>query len=190
MDTQHNDIEIFKENMVSFEVASKDTDSEKPESMTKSQVKTINFDKVKEKYIWGMKLTNTPCSNDALYITPDGEYYFIEFKNGKMTKAKVFGVYNKIYDSLLIFNDIIGENISFCRENVNFILVYNEEKNPTDDIAGGENPRVAIGKHFSRKANKRFVRYDLNRYKKIYFKDVYTYTEKEFDEEFLSVICG
>lgn len=189
MDTQHNGIDIFKDNMDTFEEVSKDTDSKVPDSMTKSQIKTINFDKVKEAYIKGMRLTNTPCSNDALYITKDGEYYFIEFKNGKMTRDKVFNVYNKIYDSLLIFNDIVGQNISFCRDKVNFILVYNESKNPNEDMGQEENPRIKIGKHFSKKAKKQFVRFDLNRYKKIYFKDVYTYTEKEFEEEFLQYIC-
>ena len=74
----------------------------------------------------------------------------------------------------------------FCREHVNFILVYNESKNPDDHTKPVENSRVAIGKYFSAKANKKFVRFDLNRFKKIYFKDIYTYTEKEFEEEFLA----
>lgn len=105
-----------------------------------------------------------------------------------MKKDKVFDVYNKIYDSLLIFNDIVDKNISFCRENVNFILVYNESKNPSE--RGKEHKedssKARIGKYFASKANKKYVRFDLERFQKIYFQEVYTYTEKEFERNFLS----
>ena len=33
-------------------------------------------------------------------------------------------------DGLLLFCDIVDKNIKFTRENVIFILVYNEEKSP------------------------------------------------------------
>ena len=57
------------------------------------------------------------------------KFFSLEFKNGQMQNGKIYNVYNKIYDSLLMFNDIVKENISFCRQNVYFVLVYNEEKN-------------------------------------------------------------
>lgn len=105
-----------------------------------------------------------------------------------MKKDKVYDVYNKIYDSLLIFNDIVGKNISFCRENVNFILVYNESKNPLE--SGKEDKedssKARIGKYFASKANRKYVRFDLERFQKIYFREVFTYTEKEFERNFLS----
>lgn len=186
MGKRYDNIEIFGKNIDTFQETSKDTDSGEIKYMMQSDVEVVNFDNVKNDYIQGMKLSNTPCSNDALYIDEQGEYFFVEFKNGVMKKDKIFNVYNKIYDSLLIINDIIGENISFCREHVNFILVYNESKNPDDHTKPVENSRVAIGKYFSAKASKKFVRFDLNRLKKIYFKDIYTYTEKEFEEEFLA----
>ena len=44
-----------------------------------------------------MKLTKTPCSTDALYIDNSSDFYFIEFKNGKMSQSKIYNVYNKIY---------------------------------------------------------------------------------------------
>lgn len=100
----------------------------------------------------------------------------------------MFNVYNKIYDSLLMFNDIVKENISFCRENVSFILVYNEGKNPDKDnkVKKEDCSKAAIGKYFYGKAKKRYVRFDLERFKNIYFKDVFTYTEKEFADLFLA----
>ena len=188
MEIQYDNLEIFKNNMSSFMETSKDTDSETIKYMTQSDIEVINFDQVKDDYIKDMKLSNTPCSSDALYISKNGELYFVEFKNGLMKKDKVYNVYNKIYDSLLIFNDITGKNISFCREHVNFILVYNESKNPykTDEVSMEDSPKARIGKYFISKANKRYIRFDLERFKKIYFRDVFTYTETEFENLFLS----
>ena len=51
-----------------------------------------------------------------------------EFKNGKINDKQKYNVYQKIYESLLIFCDITGESISFCRDHAEFILVYNETK--------------------------------------------------------------
>lgn len=202
MKIQYDKIEIFKNNVSSFKETSKDSDSGTSEYMTQSEIEVINFDKVKDDYIKGMHLSSTPCSNDALYISKDGEVYFVEFKNGRMKKEKVFNVYNKIYDSLLIFNDIIGANISFCREHVNFVLVYNESKNPcengdiqnngisNDESNNEDSPKARIGKYFTAKANKRYIRFDLERFKKIYFHDVFTYTENEFEKNFLGLLSG
>lgn len=174
MEKNYKDIEIFNKNLSNLKETSKDTDSGTIEYMTESETEVVNFDAVKNTYITGMKLTKTPCSTDALYIDNSSDFYFIEFKNGKMSQSKIYNVYNKIYDSLLIFNDIISENISFCREHVNFILVYNESKNP----------KVEIGEYFAGKAKKKFVRFDLEQFEKIYFKGVYTCTEQEFKEKF------
>lgn len=188
MEIQYDKIEIFNKNISSFKETSKDTDSGNIKYMTQSEVEVINFDKVKEDYVRDMKLSVTPCSNDALYIGREGKLYFVEFKNGVMKKDKVFNVYQKIYDSLLILNDIIGENISFCREHLNFILVYNESKNPYEngETAKEDSAKVRIGKYFAAKANKKYVRFDLERFKKIYFSDVFTFTEKEFEKIFLA----
>ncbi len=189
METPYDKVELFKNNLSSFKETSKDTDSGNVVYMTQSEVQVVNFDKVKEKYIKGMKLKGTPCSIDALYISETGEYSFVEFKNGVMKAEKIYNVYNKIYDSLLIFNDIIQTNISFCRENVNFILVYNGSKNPEEGTSeSNDSSRVKIAKHFTNKAGKHFVRYNMDKYKKIYFKDVFTYTEEEFENQFLAKI--
>lgn len=188
MEIPFDKIDIFNRNISSFKETSKDTNGEEIKYMTESEVEVINFDKVKDDYIRDMGLSTTPCSNDALYVGRKGNISFVEFKNGRMKKDKVYDVYNKIYDSLLIFNDIVGKNISFCRENVNFILVYNESKNPLE--SGKEDKedssKARIGKYFASKANRKYVRFDLERFQKIYFREVFTYTEKEFERNFLS----
>lgn len=185
METQYDKFVIFKNNLTSVKETSKDSDSEEISYMTESDLQVINFDKVKEQYARNLGVSETPCSSDALYLSKAGCYYFIEFKNGKVKNNVIYNVYNKIYDSLLIFTDIVGENISFCRQNANFILVYNEDKNPNDEKEQRDKSRVAIGKHFMKKAGKKFIRFNLEKFEKLYFQEVFTYTETEFEQEFV-----
>lgn len=189
---EFNNIPIFKDNMTTFKETSYDKDGKEPRYMTNSEIQVINFDKVKNWYIKDMFLSSTPCSNDALYIGKDNKIFFVEFKNGALEKNKkmIFNVYNKIYDSLLIFNDIVHQNISFCRENLYFILVYNESKNSYEECETKQedSPKAMIGKLIHNKAKKKFVRFGLDKFEKIYFKEVFTYTESEFENLFLTPI--
>lgn len=189
---EFNIIPIFKDNMTTFKETSYDKDGKEPRYMTNSEIQVINFDKVKNWYIKDMFLSSTPCSNDALYIGKDNKIFFVEFKNGALEKNKkmIFNVYNKIYDSLLIFNDIVHQNISFCRENLYFILVYNESKNSYEECETKQedSPKAMISKLIHNKAKKKFVRFGLDKFEKIYFKEVFTYTESEFENLFLTPI--
>ena len=119
--------------VVTLKRASKDENRDRVEYMTESQIGVINFDKVKEAYAREKKLQKHPKSNDALYIQQGDIDTFIEFKNGYMEKRKGPELKEKIYDSLLILTDIIGENISYTREHLNYILVYNEVKNSDNE---------------------------------------------------------
>ena len=185
-------IPIFKKNMSTFKETSYDKDGEKPGYMTDSQIQVINFDKVKDGYIKNLALSNTPCSNDALYFGKDNKIFFVEFKNGVLDERprRNFNICKKIYDSLLIFNDIVHQNISFCRENLYFILVYNENKNKREacKTEQEESSKAIISKKIHKKAKKKFVRFGLDRFEKLYFKEVFTYTESEFEDAFLSQI--
>ena len=187
---EFNDIPIFKNNMTTFKETSYDKDGKEPGYMTNSEIQVINFDKVKDCYIKDMSLSSIPCSNDALYIGKNNKIFFVEFKNGDLEKNKkmIFNVYNKIYDSLLIFNDIVQRNISFCRENLYFILVYNESKNCSEEreVTQEDSPKAMISKRIHSKAKKKFVRFGLDKFEKIYFKEVFTYTESEFENLFLT----
>ena len=97
--------------------------------MTESERETINFDGVKTEYLNQRGLSEENAKSVDSLLEKDGILYMIEFKNGNM-KSEKSRVKIKIRDSLLIFCDIVKENISFTRENMDFILVYNEEKNP------------------------------------------------------------
>ncbi len=208
-----NSLEIFCNNMSTFKDTSFDkaaflrsknnkrkddsgkvSDCKKEYYMTLSEIEVIDFDGVIANYASSLGIgEHRPCSSDALYKDEMGQFYFVEFKNGKMKMSTQYNVMEKIYNDLLIFCDIMGQTVSFCRENVNFILVYNESKNLSEetkelDKIDQESSKTKIAKHFTKKAKKKFIRFDLGKFEGLYFKEVFTFTEKEFEKEFLSKI--
>lgn len=84
-------------------------------------------------------------------------------------------VANKIKDSLLIFCDITKSNISETRKHVNFILVYNQDKETYS--------RQKISSHLSQMAGDNLINFGLQKYKNIYFKEVYTYSKEFFNSK-------
>lgn len=52
--------------------------------------------------------------------------YFVEFKNAMDPKKK--DLYGKIRDSMLVYLDIMDEKLSYARENVGYILVFQKDK--------------------------------------------------------------
>lgn len=179
--------EIFMDNLSSLKEISKD-DSNKLDIlyMTESSLEVINFDGVKKKYINSLGLSEDNASSVDGILEVGGRVVFIEFKNGKMKNEKR-KVKDKIRDSLLMFCDITDSQICDTREQVEFVLVYNKEKNPVHNHAVPEDmqeshSRLEIAKYFSKKANKEFIRFDLEKFKKLYFKDVHTYSEEEFKD--------
>ena len=159
--------------------------------MTNSTLSVVNFDLVKDRYIETLSVPETPKSSDAFYVDNSEEMYLIEFKSGKMDTKKIFDVRLKIFDSLLMLTDILNRGISHTRLNLSYVLVYNETKNPfTKDEKYGlqiSQSRINIGKYFSKKGKKKFVRFSLERFERLYFKDVFTVTEEEFENDFVKI---
>ena len=60
--------------------------------------------------------------------------YFIEFKDGFMSQRRIYEVWKKIYESLLLFCDITKLRISDTRRCMTYIFVYDGE-----DHSGGKN---------------------------------------------------
>lgn len=174
-------IELFKKNKATLKETSKDSANET--FMTNLEIEVINFDKVKEDYSKKLELQTKPKSNDAL-LYANGKLTFIEFKNGKIVQSKkntkdnasnevsAYELRRKIFDSVPIFTDIVQTNISFTRENMDYVLVYNEEKNS----------RKMISKHLHKSAKTNFICFGLEYFKKYFFKDVFTYTQNEFEK--------
>ena len=168
------------------EISKDDSDKSNIQYMTKSLLEVINFDEVKKKYINSLGLSEDNASSVDGILEIGDRVDFIEFKNGKMKNEKR-NVKDKIRDSLLMFCDITEKQICDTREQVEFILVYNQEKNPVHGRVVSEEiqesySRIEIAKYFSKKAKKEFIRFDLEKFKKLYFRDVHTYSEEEFKD--------
>lgn len=175
--------DVFSQNISNIKDVSKDDSNPKNIIyMSESLKEVIDFDQVKTLYTNDLGLSEEVANSfDALAL--DDEFFaFIEFKNGKMKNEKQ-SVKNKIRDSLLIFCDITKKDISFTRNNMVFILVYNGDKNPLpNQLQDESSSRVGIGRHMAQKAKKEFVLFDLKRFERLYFKKVHTYTTEQFKE--------
>ena len=86
-----------------------------------------NFDLVKRHYVNGFGLSEDAITSVDAIVPLEDRILFVEFKNGQVNNRNIK---DKARDSLLVFLEIIGENIAFSRSNIDFIVVYNLEKNP------------------------------------------------------------
>lgn len=186
---------LFNTNQSTLRSTSEDNSTGSECFMTQSDITVVSFDNVKKEYVRNLGLTEIPKSNDALVIDSDDKATFIEFKNGCINRNDVYDLRKKIYDSLLIFSDITGFGISKTRDNMDYILVYNKDKNP--NICSNEtvelstnvqdsDSRDTIAKEFSKMAKTNFVKLGLEKFKKYCFSNVYTYTVQEFEEYYIN----
>lgn len=103
-------------------------DSENKVYMTESLLPTLNFDLIAKKHRDDNAYIEPLSSNDAFYITREGDRYFVEFKNGNI-KAKYINA--KATASVLLAIEVgLFEDFRDVQENCAYILVYNEEKYP------------------------------------------------------------
>lgn len=186
-------------------------DKKNKEYMTASKLKVIDFDKVKNNYV-ACNIPNVdphPKSNDALYISKDGVWFFIEFKNGNIDDKVNFEINKKIYDSLFVLFDIkfipnemkFNNCISFTREHMYYILVYNkdryDENNQTKATEFGmkrqekyilqkSKSRDRLKKSIMRLSGETLIHFGLDQFKGYFFKNVFTYTKEEFEKEFVN----
>lgn len=162
--------------------------------MTNDSRPAVNFDKVKAVHVQSLGLTTEsyPDSNDAIIQKKDGKYVFIEFKNGKIVRNKSndttvkaeiqYKLMEKCYDSVLLLSDIIKKDISWMRENIEYVLVYNEQKNTfsPSNLDSVEQSFKVISDNVFSLAGMKEILFGVGKFKKFIFNDVHTYTEKEF----------
>ena len=182
----------FKDCMSTLKEASKDdNDKNNIRYMINDTRDVVDFDMVKTKYANKLGLSEEVAKSvDALYDGKNKDV-FIEFKNGNMANQKS-AVRDKVRNSLLLFGDITGKSISYTRNSAEFVLVYNEEKN-TDikrvkksSVQNSES-RDKIAGAVHRYAKEEFVRFGMEIFKGLFFRDVHTYTVKEFSEYLFKV---
>lgn len=168
---------------LSLKETSKDTSNAcGVEFMCECENEVVYFDQfVEEFFIKCIHRKDPTPSVDAL-CKIDNKWCFIEFKNGVIDSKVKRNISHKIGHSLLIF--LKNENLTLddvCKDSM-FILVYNDEKNTK--IKKSKSKEYIQNTIFS-KANKVNIRFGLEKFKDIYFKDVFTFHQ----EEFKSYIC-
>ena len=181
---------ILKRNKSTLKETSKRKNDGLDLFMTESNLEVVDFDAVKLDYTGEIASPYTPTSSDALFIDDNGECFLIEFKDGFIDNKVSYEIWLKMLDSLLILTDILENTVSFTRKKLNFILVYNEGKNPLPE---GVNEgmqvsasRVTIAEYFiEKKSKKRFIRFNLERFDELYFVNVFTYNQSIFESEFI-----
>ena len=152
-------------------------------SFIDSDIKIINFDKVKQKYGTSKSLSEFLSSNDGLYISKDKRMIFIEFKNAKSEVIKEYNLGKKNYDSICILSDILNISIRELRKKIKYILVYSSEKNPIIDFGQAllKKNSPPNNKLESKKKNcfgqKKFLNY--------LYSNIEALNDKEFKEKYL-----
>ena len=164
-------------------------DKSNNEYMTDSMLKAVDFDEVKNQFVstMGTRGCPAPRSNDALYIDRNDDYYFIEFKNGKINNYELM---QKNYDSTFILAVVLSEKFEILKKKLNYILVYNETKYPNEKVEDRYVQESAyrdkIGKNFSKKSNTSFVKFNQGFFENYLFSKVYTLDKSEFQNMFIS----
>ncbi len=176
---------LFFRNKAKLKDTSKDCTNN--EYMTFSEREVVNFDLVKRQYANDLGLSEENATSVDALMSYKGGLQLIEFKNGKVNNREIK---DKARDSLLIFLDIIGKNLSYSRTNMDFFVIYNMEKNPLPHQALNDSPSlVYISECIMEKSGQEFIRFGLERYKGLYFKDVHTYSKEKFDL-YLNDLCS
>lgn len=169
--------DILKSHTCTMERAS--LDKSRSVTMSDSKIKVVNFDKIPKEYSKGRSWSNMPSSNDALYITVDGKWYFIEFKNGSVEKASI---YRKLYDSIIMMIDMgIMPDFQFARESVHYILIYNAEKYSKIEKSESRNENYSYIMNLAKTEEKLF---DVDKLEDYLIKEAHTYTKELFKTYF------
>ena len=152
----------------------------------------IDFDDVKTAFCKKFHKSNEVFkSADALlYSEVKNKLIFVEFKNGKVKDVKT-----KLKDSLLVFSNIVDVDLKFCRKYLEYIVVYNYEKNKQyveqekDKYRKeGQNKSQSLSEEYIegfvkplfRLAKDEIILWDLKLMKDICVSEVHTYTVDEF----------
>ena len=187
-----NTFQIFADHLSNLRRLSLDDGKGQKIYMTQSTRDAVNFDAVKKEYIKALRLSKVPSSNDALFDDGRGSLVFVEFKNGFISRKKKLEIWKKLYDSTLIFSVLTSTGISYTRNHMKYILVYNETVNQDNDLdedlkkkqktAVQPSPAFdAFAKNVGKYANEEYVCFGLKIFQDYCFKEVHTYTEAEFN---------
>lgn len=170
------DLGKFSSYKISIKEASKDTSSNETIYMSNSDYKVYNFDAIKKDFIKKLDLNINDIlhSNDCIF-KKDDKLFFIEFKNGNIINQKEKQkIYKKIFDSIIILLSLYPEqSTKKFKEYLNYILVYNENKNTLYDNFGQNLNKDA-------KNEKKYI-INLEPFKNLYFNTAESKSIKDFE---------
>lgn len=157
-------------------------------------MQVIDMDEIAHKayrvarYPESVKEDDSLASADAFVINADNMWYFIEFKNQEITKAKdsvtkkayqnwywLVDVLREMKDTIQYNNFNYEDPISFARENVTYILVVSQEKNYNN----------VKKMHDCKLAGQKFLPQYMEKLEKYTFKETYVYTPEMFEQKFV-----
>ena len=196
----------FSSCKITLKQASCDTSTKDHECMTESEQEVFDFDAIKGQYAKQCipQVKPEPASNDALWLDKE-HMIFIEFKNGRIDGKLNNEIFRKIYDSILMLMDEkldiswwrpdYVSNISYMRKNMDYILVYNEDKmnNKTTTVQTKNGwtrqkelqnspHRDALYQTLRRLGKQKLIHFGLDRFQGYLFRNVYTMSRSEFEE--------
>ncbi len=178
--------------VLSLQECSYDSDNKK--FLVDCEEKAICCDKVTEHYvarIGGIK--SPPKSVDAAFVGADGRCTFVEFKNRALDKRLALETMRKAYDTLLILADLKGICIGETRNDSDLVLVVSSEKTRARNKENHDNRTEVsrsnsfsqFGKTLAKIANDNFIEGGMGTLKGYCFNDVFVFTEREFQEDFM-----
>ena len=160
----------------------------------RKDMQVIDMDEIAHKayrvarYPESVKEDDSLASADAFVINADNMWYFIEFKNQEITKAKdsvtkkayqnwywLVDVLREMKDTIQYNNFNYEDPISFARENVTYILVVSQEKNYNN----------VKKMHDCKLAGQKFLPQYTEKLEKYTFKETYVYTPEMFEQKFV-----
>lgn len=181
-------LDIFLNNISNLHDTSKDDSHSTIMYLTDSMEPCYNFDKIKEYFSKSQGISDVPRSADALYVKNDNEYVaFIEFKNGNIDKRIIYEIHEKMYCCSAILSMILEEPMNYIRDNIDFYIVYNGEKN--SNKLSCSKSRDKIAKFVSNLSGEPLVEFNVQKFENFLYHKVYTYTEKEFKDKFVQKYC-
>lgn len=160
----------------------------------RKDMQVIDMDEIAHKayrvarYPESVKEDDSLASADAFVINADNMWYFIEFKNQEIAKAKdsvtkkayqnwywLVDVLREMKDTIQYNNFNYEDPISFARENVTYILVVSQEKNYNN----------VKKMHNCKLAGQKFLPQYMEKLEKYTFKETYVYTPEMFEQKFV-----
>lgn len=169
--------------------------SESKQSLCDSPLQVIDMDSFAKKGYRKIILPDSVSEDDsintadAFLINAVSEWYFIEFKDAKLSNAKA-SVLKKAYSNVYAVMDVLyamrgtaeeyrdfdyADPIRFIRNHVSYVLVFCECKNPRD--------MIQMKNH--RQKGENYLPEFMKRLQGYIYKEAYAVTETVFEYEFV-----